>query len=118
VVPGAILYEKDLYAPARDAFNNGALIKASRRGNVICVSFRPRYEPAVILCSALDLLVSGKPELNRSLDITWRFSTSIWGVWIAYQILMEFLRSGERTEDSRASGWLCYGCRARKRSAG
>jgi tetratricopeptide (TPR) repeat protein len=97
---GAILYEKDLYAPARDAFSNLVALDQKRGpawGMLGLCQFQTReYEPAVIsLQRARSIGFDG----NQELESVVRYHTVLLYIRfeqfeIAYQILMEFLRSG------------------------
>src|SRR6478672_10099037 len=97
---GAILYEKDLYAPARDAFSNLVALDPKRGpawGMLGLCQFQTReYEPAVIsLQRARSIGFDG----NQELESVVRYHTAILYIRfeqfeITYQILLEFLRSG------------------------
>jgi tetratricopeptide (TPR) repeat protein len=97
---GAILYEKDLYAPARDAFSNLVALDPKRGpawGMLGLCQFQTReYEPAVI---SLQRGRSIGFDGNEELESVVRYHTAILYIRfeqfeIAYQILREFLRVG------------------------
>jgi len=97
---GAILYEKDLFAPARDAFSNLVALDPKRGpawGMLGLCQFQTReYEPAVIsLQRARSIGFDG----NQELESVVRYHTALLYIRfeqfeITYQILMEFLRIG------------------------
>jgi tetratricopeptide (TPR) repeat protein len=96
---GAILYEKDLYAPARDAFSNLVALDPKRGpawGMLGLCQFQTReYEPAVIsLQRARSIGLDG----NQELESVVRYHTALLYIRfeqfeIAFQVLIEFLRS-------------------------
>jgi tetratricopeptide (TPR) repeat protein len=97
---GAILYEKDLYAPARDAFSNLVALDPKRGpawGMLGLCQFQTReYEPAV---TSLQRARSIGFDGNQELESVVRYHTTLLYIRfeqfeIAYQILLEFLRSG------------------------
>ena len=97
---GAILYEKDLYAPARDAFSNLVALDPKRGaawGMLGLCQFQTReYEPAVIsLQRARSIGLDG----NQELESVVRYHTALLYIRFAqfeigYEILREFLRVG------------------------
>ena len=97
---GAILYEKDLYSQARDAFRNLAAIEPDRGpvwGMLGLCEFQVRnYEPAVIaLQRGRSLGFAG----NQELESVVRYHTALLYVHfekfeIAFEVLREFLRVG------------------------
>ena len=97
---GAIYYEKDLYAQGRDAFLN-LLALEPNRGQAwgllgLCQYQTREYEPAVI---ALQRARSVGFDGNRELESVVRYHTALLYVRfqyfeIAYDILREFIRSG------------------------
>jgi tetratricopeptide (TPR) repeat protein len=97
---GAILYEKDLFAPARDAFSNLVALDPKRGpgwGMLGLCQFQTReYEPAV---NSLQRARSIGFDGNQELESVVRYHTALLYIRfeqfeITYQILMEFLRIG------------------------
>jgi tetratricopeptide (TPR) repeat protein len=97
---GAILYEKDLYAPARDAFSNLVALDPNRGPAWamlgLCQFQTHEYEPSVIsLQRARSIGFDG----NQELESVVRYHTTLLYIRfeqfeIAFQVLIEFLRSG------------------------
>lgn len=100
---GAIFYEKDLYTQARDAFRNLAALEPTR-GPVwgmlgLCEFQLKNYEPAVVaLQHGRTLGFDG----NQELESVVRYHAALLYIRfekfeIAYEILREFLRTGNDT---------------------